>query len=164
MKIIKVIFILIFVFLLALAGVTAYVVVHARGLLVEQLNKNLGLEVKVGAVRIALPKTVMIEDVSIGPSVTFARLSVTPSILGFLRGEVILNSVVLEKPRATITRRADSTMDYGFPIPSVAAGTPAGAPAGTSGQTVAPLKTAPGTKRIYVELLKVVDGTVIFYR
>jgi hypothetical protein len=153
------ILILILVVLLAIVGLTAYVLTNSKTLLLSQIEKNLGVKARASSVRIALPDSLIVEDLVIGDKITCRRLTISPSLIGFLKGDVILNAIVIEKPVVRIVRNADDTMDYGITLPQKKATQPE-----TTSDEALVLKKTGESKRtnFYVEDIKVIDGRVEF--
>ncbi|HAJ57333.1 MAG TPA: hypothetical protein DCL35_06140 [Candidatus Omnitrophica bacterium] len=164
MKILRIFLIILVVIILAVAGISAYVAVNARAILVTQLEKNLGIKIEIEDLRVALPKTIIAEGVVISDSLKVRRLEVTPSLIGLLKGDVGFNSIVIEGPQVTVTRNADNSFDYGLPVikakPSVQAPKiDQKAPEKASASAPEPQKKAPD---IYISKLLVRNASVTF--
>jgi len=172
-RLFKILFVFLLVIGLAAAGIVAYGLSHSRGLLISQIEKNLGVKASVAEVRYIFPWSLLVRDLRFGDQVAFGRLLVTPSLMGFFRKKAfVFNDVLITSPRVRVVRRSDETIDIGLPLPAGPAGAPSKetppqeAPSPSASQEV-PVPSPPaGTRRevppVYVEHLKVIDGQVIF--
>ena len=68
-KIIKVLLILIAVFILAMAGACAYLLLNGREILSSQIEKNLGVKARMSSLRVVFPSSFIIEDLSLGDNI-----------------------------------------------------------------------------------------------
>jgi hypothetical protein len=158
-KILIVFLVFVMVIVLAIAGATVYVLTNSKGLILSQMEKGLGAKVEASNVVISWPASLLVEDLAIGDKIKCRRLVVTPSLLGFLKGDVILNAVVFDKPVVSITRNADNTFDFGIPLPAQKQPEPEV----ISGQEKATEAKKTGgfmPRNFYIEDMKVIDGRV----
>ena len=132
----------IIIIVIVLFGLAAPVFIAAKSqkILFSEIENNLGLRPKAASVRISFPATVIIEGFSLGEGIRADKIIYSPSLLGFIKGEMVFNSFVLRKPKLKITRKTDRTFDFG-----IAAGK----------------KAKEGKKKIfYSNKLKVEDGDI----
>ena len=156
-KFYKVFLVLILIFVLIFLFVFAYLLLNARKILLSEIEKNLGMKTQASSLRVVFPTTIIVEDFALGDNIKVDKIVVSPSLLGFIRGDIVLNLLILEKPRLKITRNSDDSFDFGIPFKKTekAAAAP-GAPA-RKGE-----KAVPKAKRFYFNKLKVVDGNIDF--
>ena len=114
MKFIKVLIILIFIVLVAVIGLTVYVAMNGRAILLDQIEKNTGIKVQVSSLKVSFPDTIVAYDLKVSDSIKIKRVKITPSLIGFLSGQVIFNRVSLEAPEITITRKDGDNFDLGM--------------------------------------------------
>jgi hypothetical protein len=156
------IFLLIFLLVvgLAIVGLTVYVLTNSKSLLLSQIEKGLGVKAEASSVRIAFPDSLIVEDLTLGDKITCRRLTVAPSLIGFLSGEVVVRAIVAEKPVVRVTRNADDTIDVGVSLPREEVGREASPDPGE----IPVSKEARGfePRRFVIENISIVDGRVEF--
>lgn len=160
MKILRIILIVLIALVLVIAGISVYVVTNARGILVSQLETRLGVKIQLSSLKVRLPDTITAEGLVISDTLKVKRLVVTPSIVGFLRGDIGFNALLLEEPQVTVTRNADNTFDFGLPALKAALATqePQKAPEPVA-PSQAPKQEAPN---VYVNKLVIRNAIVTF--
>lgn len=70
----------------------------ARKIITEQIEDNLKMKVSLGSVSITPPLSVNLVNLKIGDLFKADRISVTPNILGFFAGKIVLSGVTLINP------------------------------------------------------------------
>jgi hypothetical protein len=113
-KALRIFLILLIFVVLAVVGVSVYVAVNGRGILLSELEKNLGVKAQVGSLKILFPDTIVAEDVKLSETLGVKRVEVTPSLLGLLSGNMVFNAIILDGSQATITRNPDNSFDFGL--------------------------------------------------
>jgi uncharacterized protein involved in outer membrane biogenesis len=70
----------------------------AKKIIVEQIEENLKVRASLGGVNITPPLSINLIDLKIGDLFQADRVSISPNILGFFAGKIVLNSVALINP------------------------------------------------------------------
>lgn len=91
-----------------LAGNLA-VMFFGNSILSGQIEKNLKLKGKAESLSLGFPFTINIKNLEIENLFRAERIYVSPSILGFLTGRIVLNRLGIIRPEITIIRNRDKT-------------------------------------------------------
>jgi hypothetical protein len=83
----------------------------AKKIIVEEIEKNLKLEASLGGVNITPPFSVNLIDLKIGDLFQADRISVSPNILGFFAGKIVLNGVALINPVISLEQSSDGKLN-----------------------------------------------------
>ena len=154
-KIFKILGIIIVIFVLLLAAISTYFLFNARTILVSELKKNLGVEVSISDLKVILPNSIVIENFAIADAVHIEKIAVAPSFFGFLHGDIVFNSILLEKPRLTVTRLPEGVFDFGFKIPQKTENASV-----QQVQVQKPSGASSERPRFYFDKLKIKDATI----
>jgi uncharacterized protein involved in outer membrane biogenesis len=111
--IVKILLVLILVFILIAASFSAYVLFNARIIVVSVLEKNLGIKAEMTSLRVSLPATIIIDDLSVQEGLRIKKVVITPSFIGLLSGDFVLSQLILDEPQCKIARNADDSYDFG---------------------------------------------------
>lgn len=76
-----------------------------------QIEKALKLKAFLGNISVRFPLTVSFKDLEIKDLIRADSISLSPSLLGFLAGKVILNNLIIERPLITLTRDSDGKLN-----------------------------------------------------
>lgn len=86
-----------------------------KKIIVEQIEENLKIKTGLGEVNITPPLSINLIDLKIGDLFQADRVSVSPNILGFFAGKIVLNGVVLINP----VIRLEQSKEGKFNIPQL---------------------------------------------
>ena len=136
LKVVMIWFVAIFVafFVLAYVGVGVW----GKGILQQQIEKNLKVEAKVKGVFLSFPFAINIDGFELKDLAVIKRISFTPNILGLLMGKIVLNGVHVIQPVITVQYNADGSLN--LPV----------------------LEQGGNPPSVYVTGIQVKDGKVIF--
>ncbi len=138
----KIFLIIIIVIVLAWLAAPYFIAARSQKVLFSEIESSLGVRPQAKSINVSFPATVTIEGFSLGEGIRADKIIYSPSLVGFIRGEMGFNSLVLQKPRLKVTRTADRTFDFGI---------------------TAAKKEKEGKKKIfYANNLKVEDGDIEF--
>ncbi len=98
----------------ALASV--YVLTRGRAMILTELEKRLGDRPEISSLYIVFPASIVVEDFAIGENLRIDKIIIAPSLLGFFKGDIVINSCILDKPYLKMTRRADESFDFGIEL------------------------------------------------
>jgi len=103
------------VLLLVLVGcfvaASIFLALFGKKLIVDQIENNLKMKAELKGVSLGLPLSINLSGLKIGDLVTAERISLSPSILGFLAGRVVLNNLVLDNPVITLEQSAEGKLN-----------------------------------------------------
>ena len=105
---------LVLVIIVILAGVAAcsYLALNGRALLLSEIEKNLGVKAQIYSLRVSFPPALIVDGFAIQDSIKIGRLIVSPSLFAMLRGDIVLNTLVIEKPVLQVTRNSDDNFIF----------------------------------------------------
>jgi uncharacterized protein involved in outer membrane biogenesis len=83
----------------------------ARKIIVEQIEENLKVRASLGGVNITPPFSINLIDLKIGDFFQADRVSVSPNLLGFFAGKVVLSGVVLINPVITVDQSGEGKLN-----------------------------------------------------
>lgn len=83
----------------------------AKKIIVEQIEENLKVRVSLGGVNITPPLSINLIDLKIGDLFQADRVSVSPNILGFFAGKIVLSSVALINPVITVEQSSGGKLN-----------------------------------------------------
>lgn len=83
----------------------------AKKIIVEQIENNLKLRASLGGVNITPPLSINLIDLKIGDLFQADRVSVSPNILGFFAGKIVLSSVALINPVITVEQSSEGKLN-----------------------------------------------------
>lgn len=102
--------------------------VFGKAVIIRQIEKNLKLRASLARVSIGFPLSVTISKLEVGGLFKADTVSVSPSILGFLAGKIVLNELRVMNPEIELVKSGDgefilpSIESKGGPPPVVLAG------------------------------------------
>ncbi len=77
-----------------------------KKIVVEQIEENLNMPVSLSGMSVSFPLSINLLGLQIGDLGRVKRISLAPSLLGFLAGKIVLNRLVVVEPMVTIVRGA----------------------------------------------------------
>jgi len=99
------------VFILANLAISVF----AKQIVVKQIEQNLKLRATLGSINLSLPFSVNLNNLTVGDLFKVERLSVSPNILGFFAGKIVLNSVTLVNPVINLEQSGDGSLNLPKP-------------------------------------------------
>lgn len=94
-------------------SVCAYVRVNGRTIILTELEKNFGVKAEISGFHVGFPLSIVVKDFVVKDKIHVDKITIVPSLFGFLKGDIVLNSCVLDKPHLKITRETNETFDFG---------------------------------------------------
>jgi len=104
--------VLVIVVILIGVAVSSYMALNGRALLLSEIENNLGVKAQISSLRVSFPPALIVDGFAIQDSIKIDRLIVSPSLLALFRGDIILNSLIIEKPVLQVTRNNDDSFDF----------------------------------------------------
>lgn len=112
-KLFKVLLLFVVIFIIFISLVSLYILVNGRTIILAELEKNFGVKAEISSFYISFPISIVAEGFVVQDSVRIDRIVIVPSLLGFLKGDIVLNSCLLDRPYFKIIRQADGVFDSG---------------------------------------------------
>ena len=84
--------------------------VFAKDIVVKQLEANLKMPCSLGKISLSFPLTINLIDLKTGELAKVDRLSVSPNILGFIAGKIVLSDLTLINPIINLEQASDGTL------------------------------------------------------
>lgn len=81
--------------------------VFGKAIIISQIEKNLKLKASLARVSISFPLSINISKLEMGDLLKADTVSVSPSILGFLAGKIVLNKLRIVNPEAAIVKSSE---------------------------------------------------------
>jgi hypothetical protein len=109
-------------------GINAAFGVFGKAIIISQIEKNLKIKASLEGVSFGLPLSVNIIGLEVGGLFKADSISVSPSMLGFLSGKIVLSEARIVKPEITIIKSAEGELNLpkleskGKPPPFLLAG------------------------------------------
>ncbi|OIO33024.1 MAG: hypothetical protein COX96_06780 [Candidatus Omnitrophica bacterium CG_4_10_14_0_2_um_filter_44_9] len=103
--------ILIIIVILIGAMGSAYLALNGRKLLLSEIEKNLGVKAQISSLRVSFPPALIVDGFAIQDSIKIDRIIIYPSLFAMLRGDIILNTLIFEKPALQVIRNSDDSFD-----------------------------------------------------
>ncbi len=85
--------------------------VFARQIVVKQIDQNLKLPATLGSINIGLPFSINLNKLTVGDLFKVDRISVSPNILGFFAGKIVLSGVTLVNPLVNLVVASDGSLN-----------------------------------------------------
>ena len=85
--------------------------VFARQIVVQQIEQNLKLTTTLGSINISLPFSINLNNLKVGDLFKADRVSVSPNILGFFAGKIVLSGVTLVNPVINLVQYQDGSLN-----------------------------------------------------
>ena len=86
-------------------------IIFGKAIVAGQIEKTLKLKASLGSLSVRFPLTVSFKDMEIKDLIKADSISLSPSVLGFLAGKVVLNDLIIERPVITISRDAQGKLN-----------------------------------------------------
>lgn len=115
-KLVKISIWVIAIFFVCFIGASIIVALFGKSFCQSQIEKTLNRKAHIGSISLGLPVKVTLRDFEIENFAKIDFLSVSPNLLGFFAGKIILNQLTLERPRISVEMAKDGTLD--IPIPA----------------------------------------------
>lgn len=106
-RIIWISLILAVLYLIANVALTAF----GKTIIISQIEKNLKAKASLERVTFGFPLSINISKLEIGDLLKADSISVSPSILGFLAGKIVLNELSIVNPEITIIKSAEGKLN-----------------------------------------------------
>jgi hypothetical protein len=85
--------------------------VFAKQIVVQQIEQNLKLNSTLGSINIGLPFSINLNKLTIGDLFKADQVSVSPNILGFFAGKIVLSGVTLVNPVINLIESGDGSLN-----------------------------------------------------
>ncbi|MCX5695430.1 MAG: DUF748 domain-containing protein [Candidatus Omnitrophica bacterium] len=85
--------------------------VFAKQIVVKQIEQNLKLPATLGSIRLAFPFSIDLNELTVGDLFKAKRLSVSPNLLGFFAGKIVLDRVALVNPVINLKQANDGSLN-----------------------------------------------------
>jgi hypothetical protein len=89
----------------------AALLAFGKAIIISQIEKNLKTKVSLEKVTFGLPLSINVDKLNIEGLLKADSISVSPSILGFLAGRIVLSDLKLIQPEITLTKSADGELN-----------------------------------------------------
>ena len=99
------------VLLVFLVRVTIFIRLNGKKILLDQIRENLQLEASLESISLSLPLIVELKGLKLGELASFDRISLTPNLLGFLAGKIVIANLTLENPRINLIKSNNSSFN-----------------------------------------------------
>lgn len=83
----------------------------AKQAVVDQIEQNLKLRSSLGSLTISFPLSINLNDLQIGDLFKADHVSVSPNLLGFLAGKIVLNKVSIINPVINLDQNSDGALN-----------------------------------------------------
>lgn len=110
-KLIKIILVIAAIFVVVNICAAIVVTVLGKKIVVSQIEKNLKTKASIGSMSVGIPLSVTLKDLDIEQLARIESVRISPSLLGFLAGKVVLNEVDLVKPSITLVLNNDGSLN-----------------------------------------------------
>jgi len=94
-------------FIIANIGLSLF----AKQIVVKQIEQNLKLPATLGSIDISFPFSINLNKLTVGDLFKAGQVSVSPSILGFFAGKIVLSNVTLVNPVINLTEAGDGSLN-----------------------------------------------------
>jgi hypothetical protein len=108
---IKILFISVVILVLIYGAAYIFLIFKGRALIIKQLTDITHRKVSIGYFDIALPLSIEMKNLDIEGMAKVEAISVSPSILGFITGNLALNEIRIIKPEFTYERTLPKTAE-----------------------------------------------------
>lgn len=89
-------------------------IVFGKAIVISQLEKNLKMKATLERVTLGFPLSINISKLKVEDLLKADSISVSPSILGFLTGRIVLNGLSINRPEITIIKNSDGTLNLPY--------------------------------------------------
>ena len=88
-----------------------YIRLNGKKILLDQIQKNLQLEASLESISLRLPLTVELKGLKLGELASFKKISLTPNLLGFIAGKIVIANLTLENPRVHLIKSNNGSLN-----------------------------------------------------
>jgi len=158
----RILFIALIVFVSVYALIYAFLAIRGKKIIVDQIKHMIQRKVEIGAVHMALPFTIKLDNISIDSVGKASAVELSPSLMALMTGKMAFNSVTVIKPELTFS------MPVPQPQPAAVPLTEAAAPQAAVPVTDQPAPRYEAAKAVRQDnlfmfrRLRIVDGTIIY--
>ncbi|MDD5568074.1 MAG: DUF748 domain-containing protein [Candidatus Omnitrophica bacterium] len=99
----------IFSIVFVLANITLSL--FAKQIVVKQIEQNIKLHTALDKISVGLPFSIKLTKLSIGDLFKADEIRVSPNILGFFTGKIVLNGIILVNPVVNLERSGDGSLN-----------------------------------------------------
>ncbi|MDD5594961.1 MAG: DUF748 domain-containing protein [Candidatus Omnitrophica bacterium] len=99
------------VLLVLLVSVGIFIRLNGKKILLDQIRENLQLEASLESISLRLPLTVELKGLKLGELASFERISLTPNLLGFLAGKIVIANLTLENSRINLIKSNNGSIN-----------------------------------------------------
>jgi len=110
-KIFKIFIVIIAVFLVIFIAASVYIAFNGKKLLIEQIEKNLGMKAGLEDISLSMPFSVNLTKLELGDLFKADKISVSPSLISLFTGKIILGNLKLVNPEINLIREADNSFN-----------------------------------------------------
>lgn len=89
----------------------AVLLVFGKAIIISQIEKNLKTKTALESVSFGFPLSITMNKLNIDGLLKADSISVSPSILGFLAGRIVLNSLKMVRPEITLIKSAEGKLN-----------------------------------------------------
>lgn len=100
---------LLIVFLAIFTAASVFVIIKGKDIAVRALEKSLNRKVAMESIRLNLPFSLEINNLNIEDLIKAKKIAVSPSIVGFFAGKLVLNKLSLIDPQIYLIRKEDGS-------------------------------------------------------
>lgn len=101
-------FLVIFFSIFILANIA--VALFAKPMVVKQIEKNLKVPARLGSISLGLPLTINLNHLEVGDLFKADQVSVTPNVLGFFAGKIVISNMTLVNPVIKLEKASDGNL------------------------------------------------------
>ena len=85
--------------------------VFAKQIVVKQIEQNLKLRSTLASINLSLPFSINLNNLTVGDLFQASRVSISPNILGFFAGKIVLNGLTLVNPVINLEESGDGSLN-----------------------------------------------------
>jgi len=111
MKIFKVLFIIVTIFLVLFLAASILFAVYAPKIVEDQIRQNLKVKAGVGKISIVPPFTIVLERLEIGSLANIKKISFSPNLIALLFGKVVIHGLTISEPVINLEQSADGKLN-----------------------------------------------------
>ena len=111
MKIFKVLFIIVTVFLAIFLVASILFAVYAPKIVEDQIRQNLKVKASLGKISIIPPFTIVLERLEIGSLASIKKISFSPNLIALLFGKVVIHGLTVSEPVINLEQSADGKLN-----------------------------------------------------
>lgn len=108
---IKIIYVILVIVAAGIIVLNLLVNLFGKKILVDQIKENLGMPASVNGMSVGLPLSLDISGLQIGDLARIKRISLSPSLLGFLAGKIVLNRLVVVDPVISVVQSENGALN-----------------------------------------------------